>query len=271
MNRKQYTHPTITSISNSIPLPAIKLVRAGKVYRNSAVHIGWLKDADKPFCLCGCENGTAVNTSGTWYEVTHDDYPEITCERCKHVWYANRARKNEAITPQTAILHRIIREHLKSEGIASRGYNPLYENTTEHPSDDKVYEAVFKEAYNRRMKSDATLIAVEADGHIHLGRTLHRPSQLMTAKAEAVCNHKLVGDLIGCTEEEYKLHKYITCPDCIAYIKDNDLDVEFHEMEQRHRMLEALKQRMEHYKREFDFAKKQYEALIPKTIISLNA
>lgn len=243
--------------TNYINIPAIKLISKKEYSKGTAVHIGW-KDVDgKPFCLCGQE-AIVGNTTGLWANVSYEDYPEITCGRCKAVWMANRMRKGDTVAPRAMVLRRMMREHLKSTNHTTYNYISA---DIQHPSDEAYHKSNPTRLQSRRLQSGATLIGVRENGLTHVAITAPH-----TNNAIAVCNHNIEGTLIGCSEDEYKQHPYITCPDCIEYLKKHDLDVSFEVMEARRKGIANLLKWEEYLRKQLDATRAEYNTLIVKTI-----
>lgn len=255
----------------SLPLPAIKLILAKEPKKGTAVHIGWKNEDGKAFCLCGHEVGVA-NTSGRWEEVTINTHPDITCGRCKRIWNSNRTRNVDEGSPRWNVMNRIEREHLKSEYITN---GPSYKgDDVQHPLDETHLNIKYGPyRFDRKLPCGETLIGIAKHYEfstdlpirntvVHLASNNKKSGLLVP-----MCSEVYAGPVIGDTKDEYEEYPYITCPTCIQYIKDHDLDASKDEMEKRRIELAEKIARINTLTEELEAEKELCEELASRTIV----
>lgn len=261
-----------TLIQSNTILPAVKLVKfdtKGKGV-NTAVHIGWRRENGKVFCLCGQEV-IIGKTDGKWVDVAYNECPEITCGRCKKIWQADRTRNIDTGGVFWHVLNREVRMHLKgnsSGNSSSRGVQG------DHPSDDNILERMYGPYRFDRKLPYTTLVGMVgitlADRYVWPRQaTVHLATiNNDTGVISAVCNHTISGNTVGTSDVEYKERPYITCPHCIQYIIDNELDAPYTVMVKRQEQLRNLKSHIDALTEQLDDAKAEYDILVKKTLLS---
>jgi hypothetical protein len=246
---------------SSLPLPAIKLIVTKEPKNGTAVHIGWKNEDGKAFCLCGHEVGV-INTKGRWEEVTVNTHPEITCGRCKRIWNSDRIRSVDAKSPRWLVFNRIEREHLKNE---SDSNNTSYQSDpSQHAYDEEHLTNKYgPHRFDRKLPCEQLLVGMKP----YFRKEIHLASRdANTGTLTAMCDHTCKGDTIGTTEKEYHEYPYITCPSCIEYIKEHELDAAKEEMERRSIELANRVKCINELAEELEEAKRICESLSKRTL-----